>query len=752
MGKKYQVGVILAVILVLALCLMFSVEPTKADTAGNSGSFVMPKNGYVTSITITGISVSLDGSESVTLYDGSTAIAYGTGSVVSGDITISVTPVFVYAGHTYSLVVTLYSSSGSSFDSVYLTYTPYYLVTVTSAYGSPTTSAYVQEGSDYSISVTSPEYGPEASGARYKYTCTGYSIDGGGLIAGTSLTLGYVTSDHTVVFSWSTTTQYYMTVTSSYGTTTGSGWYDSGATAYAGLTSSTASGGAGTQYVFSVWSVGGTNYSQSNPITVTYPISVSASWNTQYYLTVTSPYSTTGGSGYYNSGSLAYASVATNIVIDGDGTHTLQGWTNDASGSGLTSNAITMSAPKTATASWVTTGGGGGSTNYTVTLHGPFYEDGTAASGETITCTLLYANSTIYSFSMNSSLGTYDNQTITSTSPFVQLQWNASSAQNYTRIYRFITNTTSDEVNLYIVRSTQPSFIYTFSVTDFYGMINPYLEVRISPDGSNSYIVERADLSEGGTVTFVLTQYQLYTLSFVCDQGTYTQSFTASIQGTPGQYAVTLNILSGNFPSSSSVTNATATAYRINGTAISVTYVDPDDNTSWVYLQISHMQGSTEIIDYIVNSTGSIQSFSWLLADSTTDYLIEVQAYINGEVQVWHLTATITASSNPWTGVFDWLGNAVAVLPEMHMGWPEGMTGAQIAQIAGAIIVALFLCIGSFRSAGACAIISWLMFGILIVMGWFGTVTPWTIPSFAVSGFFAIIVALEEGKREVREV
>ena len=105
-------------------------------------------------------------------------------------------------------------------------------------------------------------------------------------------------------------TQYYLTVLSSYGSTTGSGWYDSGAVAHAGLTSGIVSGGAGTRYVFVGWSCGGTDYAKSDDIIMTGHTTVTAIWSAQYYLTVSSPYSTTSGEGWYNSGATAYAGVA----------------------------------------------------------------------------------------------------------------------------------------------------------------------------------------------------------------------------------------------------------------------------------------------------------------------------------------------------------------------------------------------------------------------------------------------------------
>ena len=151
--------------------------------------------------------------------------------------------------------------------------------------------------------------------------------------------------------------QYYLAVISTYGSPSGSGWYDSGSTAYAGLNAGTVSGGVGTRYVFTIWGTdaSGTNYALSNAITMNGPETATANWKTQYQLTVTSVYGTTSGAGWYDNGSTAYAIVASNIVSGGSGIqYVLTGWSGNSSGSGATSNGITMNAPKTATAFWGT--------------------------------------------------------------------------------------------------------------------------------------------------------------------------------------------------------------------------------------------------------------------------------------------------------------------------------------------------------------------------------------------------------------
>jgi hypothetical protein len=93
---------------------------------------------------------------------------------------------------------------------------------------------------------------------------------------------------------------------------------------------------------------------QSGTIHVTGDGTVTAYYKTQYYLTVVSPYDMPGGEGWYDEDATAYATLASGIVDLAPGKRAVfTGWTGDASGTGLTSDAITMSGPKTATALWV---------------------------------------------------------------------------------------------------------------------------------------------------------------------------------------------------------------------------------------------------------------------------------------------------------------------------------------------------------------------------------------------------------------
>lgn len=78
-------------------------------------------------------------------------------------------------------------------------------------------------------------------------------------------------------------------------------------------------------------------------------------YSPQYYLTVRTTYSSSTGQGWYNSGTVAHATVKDQEVDEGQGTRYLfTAWSGGASGTGLTSNDISMTEPKVAVANWKT--------------------------------------------------------------------------------------------------------------------------------------------------------------------------------------------------------------------------------------------------------------------------------------------------------------------------------------------------------------------------------------------------------------
>jgi hypothetical protein len=304
-------------------------------------------------------------------------------------------------------------------------------------------------------------------------------------------------------------------------------------------------------------------------------------------------------------------------------------------------------------------------------------------------------------------------------------------------------------LRLYIADPDVAQAYYNLNIIDFASMSNPYLQVSVTNmvDGAATlFVLERHDLESASTVPFVLSQFQTYTLNVICDQGTYSQLFTAG-----NEFTVNIPVLAGVFPT---VTGGLPKfdAARLNSSTIAVSYIDSSLLTDWLYFTVTHRSGSATITDYTYNSTGDTQTIVWAYAEIDNSYLVSATASINGTLYTWIVPVGQASSSNPFLGLIDWLGHDTPTLPEVHTGWPFGMSSLQIAQLIAAAIILLFLCIGSFRSAGACCILAWIIGGVMLYLGWWGggTVAA-SIPLFALAGFLSVFIALDEGKQTVRE-
>ena len=204
--------------------------------------------------------------------------------------------------------------------------------TVNSQYGGPTPAAGLHEY--YYQSTVTANCGPTpySGGTGIQYVYTGHTGTGN-VTNGPETSISFtITLDSSVTWLWQT--QYYLTVVSGYGAPTGAGWYNAGSTAHWSVTSPWA-GGTGIQYITSP---------TSGDVLMDSPKTVTVSWTTQYYLTVTSAYDTPVGAGWYDSGTTAHWSV-TSPVSGGTGTQYVA---SPAAGD------VTMDAPQTVTVVWIT--------------------------------------------------------------------------------------------------------------------------------------------------------------------------------------------------------------------------------------------------------------------------------------------------------------------------------------------------------------------------------------------------------------
>jgi hypothetical protein len=203
-----------------------------------------------------------------------------------------------------------------------------YYLAVSSAYDSPTPmSGWFDSGTSITASVTSPVAGP----AGTQYVCTGWTGTGSVPAFGSTSSVTFTINQASSI-TWTWKIQYYLTVSSPYGTTGGQGWYDSGASAYATVTPLTVPGASGVQYVFSNWNgdASGTT-SPSNPINMNSAKTATANWKTQYYLTLaTNPAGvpSPAGAGWYYAGTNATISTAAFVdILPGSSRYRFNGWT-----------------------------------------------------------------------------------------------------------------------------------------------------------------------------------------------------------------------------------------------------------------------------------------------------------------------------------------------------------------------------------------------------------------------------------------
>jgi len=119
---------------------------------------------------------------------------------------------------------------------------------------------------------------------------------------------------------------------------------------------STVEGDTGVQYVFVEWSDGSKDASRT--LTATEEASLTATFKTQYELTVTSEFGDPQGAGWYDTGSEATVSVDSSVAETGlmgsfGAKKVFQEWSGDLTSDSRTEK-IKMDGPKTVKAKWTT--------------------------------------------------------------------------------------------------------------------------------------------------------------------------------------------------------------------------------------------------------------------------------------------------------------------------------------------------------------------------------------------------------------
>jgi hypothetical protein len=363
---------------------------------------------------------------------------------------------------------------------------------------------------------------------------------------------------------------------------------------------------------------------------------------------------------------------------------------------------------------------------YTYWFRGPYSlsPNGELATGNQILVTASWVNDTSFSFMLNGTISEYQ-LGVTSLNQISEVTWNASSALNFTSTMQLqpIAANSVVYIPLYIPSSNEPATFYSFQVTDFVGVTNPWITVSANVNGIGQDPIYTMPLNNTGTPSFLLQQFHTYSITISSDQGSFTQNFIAGLT-----YSNSIQILQGMFPTGN-FTILTASANRLTNSTININYYDPSSNTSSLTITVTHLEGASVINDetYTPSTTTSYNLI--LTVDASTDYTVTITSISEGVTSSWKIAvpAPIIAT-NPFNGLFNFLGN-----------WPAGIDPAQLI---GAFIVMCFLGVGSFRSTGFSCVMGFIIGGILTAMGWLQI----GVPILALGGFLAIWIAVQEAK------
>jgi hypothetical protein len=146
--------------------------------------------------------------------------------------------------------------------------------------------------------------------------------------------------------------QYYVTVLSSTGSPSGSGWYNAGTTANVNV-QPIVQFSNGTRDVFTGWNVTSMAQAPDYQFPVNSPTRLQAIWKLQYFIQAVSSYGAPQGSGWYDAGSVVRLSIQPQVDCNNKTRRMFTGWTGDYSGTS-TNFTLTANKPINVAAQWET--------------------------------------------------------------------------------------------------------------------------------------------------------------------------------------------------------------------------------------------------------------------------------------------------------------------------------------------------------------------------------------------------------------
>ncbi|MEM1543007.1 MAG: right-handed parallel beta-helix repeat-containing protein [Ignisphaera sp.] len=228
----------------------------------------------------------------------------------------------------------------------------YFLINVLTNYGVASGSGQYRYGATATISISQIII-DHGNGTRHVFS--GWYEDGN-LLSRDPRFLLIVEKPIKVLTTWKT--EYFVQVSSLYGTATGGGWYAKGSTITISISQTLINHGNGTRRVFKGLYEDNSLISDKQVFTLTVekPRMITVRWDTEYEVKVSSERGNTVGSGWFKSGDTAIVSISPTVVEKGFfANHVFEGWRLDGKiVSTLPNYSFTVDNPVTIVASWRT--------------------------------------------------------------------------------------------------------------------------------------------------------------------------------------------------------------------------------------------------------------------------------------------------------------------------------------------------------------------------------------------------------------
>jgi len=232
-----------------------------------------------------------------------------------------------------------------------------YNLRIETAYGTALTAGWYDAGTQTTARL---DVGTISLGDGARALFQGWFGDASGTDSSGSTSL-LMDRAHLVVAVWQV--QYYLTVETPHGSTSGSGWYAAGSFGLASVNSSIIPVSGTQREAFAGWSgdASGSSGALSNPIEMDGPKTARATWQVEYLVRVDSDIQIEiDGGGWYAAGTQATLRAPQEVAYGGQ-TYRFSGWTGNVTSS-ATEVSVTVNGPMVAHANWATVGILGGST------------------------------------------------------------------------------------------------------------------------------------------------------------------------------------------------------------------------------------------------------------------------------------------------------------------------------------------------------------------------------------------------------